>query len=754
MSSAELPEYTRVFGKVSLAELAYIQSRRQSLGISCDQVTGEVERITTELEALKAEKKDPDCFAMDESEPRPLIRPGPRAGLLGLALSGGGIRSATFNLGLLQSLARQNILRYCDYLSTVSGGGYIGSCLSSLLDDPKNSVEPDKFPFRPGGQKIPDERKELKWLRGHSNYLAVDTSFFGWDVWRMIGMYLSGVVLTNLLPFAALLLALYLIPRMPRFIPWIPSDPMAGAKLLGAVALAFFCLMVIARWGFALRNLEMAARRSREKLQAALAGGAAVLAALAGFLFIYEIWPKIQFEVDQLLQGASVASVLGLIAGAFNSENQKVQRWLGIVLRFALAVMLLVLFVGALRWLADANQFEETVSLLGFPVPVPVMIAAGLFLVSATVNTNRITLHHFYRDRLSEAYVIKRDAKSDLVVSNESLTLANLHAPRNGAPYHLINATLNVPATRDRYLMGRKADFFLFSKFYCGADTTGYRRTDRYDGGETRLATALAISGAAASPVMGTPSSPFLAFIFTLLNIRLNRWMINPRVAAMPKALLLWPYYFVKELFGQSRESDWLLNLSDGGHHENLGVYSLVRRGCRYIVASDAGADPASAMEDLANLMRKLRVDFGIDVEMDLTGLRCDPLTRDARLHYAVGRIKYPGESDGILLYIKASLTGAEPEDLLTYRRQCFDFPHQATSDQFFDEAQFESYRKLGDLIGGDLFARGAGKDLSDTAVLRTLFESLHDQYKKWCATANGGSADEKATNTAVASTP
>ena len=212
------------------------------------------------MDQLKAEKKDPDSFTIPESEPRPLIRPGPLAGLVGLALSGGGIRSATFNLGLLQALARQNILRYCDYLSTVSGGGYIGSCLSSLLDDSNNSVDRDKFPFRFGGQKIPDERKEIKWLREHSNYLAIDTSFFGWDIWRMIGMYLSGLVLTNLMPFAVVLLALYLIPRMPDFIPWIPSDPLDGAKWLGGIAALLFYIMVIARWGFAMRDLEMPAR--------------------------------------------------------------------------------------------------------------------------------------------------------------------------------------------------------------------------------------------------------------------------------------------------------------------------------------------------------------------------------------------------------------------------------------------------------------------------------------------------------------
>jgi hypothetical protein len=61
------------------------------------------------------------------------IKPSMKTGLVGLALSGGGARSATFNLGLLQSLAKNKVLQYCDYLSTVSGGGYIGSCLSSLL---------------------------------------------------------------------------------------------------------------------------------------------------------------------------------------------------------------------------------------------------------------------------------------------------------------------------------------------------------------------------------------------------------------------------------------------------------------------------------------------------------------------------------------------------------------------------------------------------------------------------------------------
>jgi Patatin-like phospholipase len=753
VASTDPLEYTRVFGKVTLAELRYILGRRQSLGISLTEVARETERIASELDQLKAEKKDPDFDKVPEAEPRPLIRPGPRAGLVGLAFSGGGIRSATFNLGLLQSLARHNILRYCDYLSTVSGGGYIGSCLSSLLDDPNNSVERDRFPFRPGGGEVPDERKELKWLREHSNYLAIDTSYFGRDVWRMIGMYVSGLVLTNLVPFAVILLALYIIPRLPQFIPAIPTEPLEGARLLSWAALAVFCIMIVARFAFALRNLDMKGRILREYLQAALAGIVAALIALAGFLIALDFWPHFELAVDRFLQSASVVSIIGVIVGGLKSEHKVIQRILSGILRTALAILLIVVFAALLRWLASSNQFDATFSVFGADVPVPILIAAVLFLISEMVNTNRITLHHFYRDRLSEAYVIKRDPKSDLIISNEKLTLAQLHAHTNGAPYHLINATLNIPDTRDRYLRGRRADFFLFSKYFCGADSTGYRRSDRYEGGKTHLASALAISGAAASPRMGTSSKSFIAFAMTLLNLRLNRWMLNPSLPSLPKSLFVWPYYFLKELFGKSKETDWLLSISDGGHHENLGIYALVRRGCRYIIASDAGADPTSAMEDLGNVMRKLRVDFSIDIEIDLAGLRPELLTRTTPLHYAVGRIKYPGDVDGILLYIKASVTGTEPEDLLTFRRENPEFPHQTTSDQFFDEGQFESYRKLGELIGNGLFDESSGseaKDVSAAAFIPRLFESLHDRYQRWCAGVNGKSRTEQQTRSSA----
>ena len=318
------------------------------------------------------------------------------------------------------------------------------------------------------------------------------------------------------------------------------------------------------------------------------------------------------------------------------------------------------------------------------------------------ININRNSLHYYYRDRLSKTYMIKRP--KERIEENPSLRLKDLHQYHNG-PYHLINTTLNVPYSKNPSLSGRGADFFIFSKYYCGAETTGYRSTAHYEGGQTKLATAMAISGAAASPEMGTSTNSFMVILMTLINVRLNLWMPNPNRKHLPK--IFWPQYLLKELIRRGTENNALLNLSDGGHHENLAIYSLLKRRCRVIIASDAGADPKFQMENFANLQRKARIDFGINITIDLSDLRPIPENKGyTKAHFVVGTIHYPDDEPGTLFYIKTTVTGEEPEDLLAYRRVHSDFPDETTADQFFNEDQFESYRKLGELSGDAFFSK------------------------------------------------
>ena len=118
----------------------------------------------------------------------------------------------------------------------------------------------------------------------------------------------------------------------------------------------------------------------------------------------------------------------------------------------------------------------------------------------------------------------------------------------------------------------------------------------------------------------------------------------------------------------------------------------MVLRRCQYILVSDAGCDEDSQFEDLGNAIRKIRIDLGIDIDIDLSPLRHDAQKRVPR-HYAVGTIHYPAKDspapNGVLIYLKPSLTGNESADVLEYAARHKAFPHEPTSDQFFDESQF-----------------------------------------------------------------
>jgi hypothetical protein len=339
-------------------------------------------------------------------------------------------------------------------------------------------------------------------------------------------------------------------------------------------------------------------------------------------------------------------------------------------------------------------------------------------LLSWRIDINQFSIHLLYRNRLTRGYLgaSNKDRKGqpftgfdpddDLPISDLTTGGAGPAAAYCG-PYPIVNTALNIVKGKELAWQTRKAASFIFTPLYSGFQTRSsedldakeccYRPTHECaqpDG--MSLGTAMAISGAAASPNMGYHTSPPLAFLMTVFNVRLGWWSGNPR---RPNAwrmtgptLGLW--YMLKELFGLANDESGFVYLSDGGHFENLGIYELVKRRCRFIIACDAGQDRDLKFDDLGNALRKIRVDLGVDITID-TGL-----IRDGKKHCALGRIIYHApdgrEEYGDLIYIKASLCKREPADVLNYKALHKEFPHQTTADQWFDEAQFESYRMLG----------------------------------------------------------
>jgi hypothetical protein len=217
------------------------------------------------------------------------------------------------------------------------------------------------------------------------------------------------------------------------------------------------------------------------------------------------------------------------------------------------------------------------------------------------------------------------------------------------------------------------------------------------------------ISGAAASPNMGYHSSPALAFLLTLFNIRLGWWLGNPGPVGQDAYRKGHPTTnlgpILNEAVGATTDTyDWVY-LSDGGHFENLGLYEMVLRRAHFIVLSDAGADPSHAFEDLGNAIRKIRTDLGVPIDIAETYMMprsAGSLEKEGR-YVATATIRYtaidgPDAQDGVLVYLKPGCYKDEyfPRDVYNYAVGSSDFPHESTADQFFSESQFESYRALG----------------------------------------------------------
>src|SRR3954469_1732008 len=144
-----------------------------------------------------------------------------------LCLSGGGIRSATFALGVIEALAMhprrtetgatekqtacaaESLLSQFNYLSTVSGGGYIGSWLSAWI---ARQGYPEVWRNLTGRREHPDQEPgELSWLRAYSNFLTPRLGLFSADTWTAIALYIRNLVLNWLVILPAFVLLLLVI---------------------------------------------------------------------------------------------------------------------------------------------------------------------------------------------------------------------------------------------------------------------------------------------------------------------------------------------------------------------------------------------------------------------------------------------------------------------------------------------------------------------------------------------------------------
>lgn len=772
------------------------------------------------VEARKALDIPPMVTSSNELHPVALAH---EARLMGLAFSGGGIRSATFNLGVLQALAKFGLLRQFDYLSSVSGGGYIAAWLHRWIHDethpdPKAAPTPTPKVFDavekglcPHANNTPDhegfraEHERILRLRQFSNFLTPTRGPLGRETWEAAAIWLAGILLTGVVVtafivgyfalfriFASLIESANLASLLPD--TWQNDSTRSIVAFFGlpGILVILFMGRTIAE---ALRVLPGDVRRLLESARSSLLP-VKIATAIPGVVLL--VLPSLLAMPLEISIPSVLAWIGSLIAGvkAAGSGNKDSGRipWRKFAARSLPYVFLtgILVAISAVYWswiepeatqIPEKNQTLEfsvntengnsthltapvtgtlvitrqtqaddrfaayaakqlktlhaapridfTIFGIAFRVPCRDITIFGIalmvfLLVPLFFDLDRFTLQRFYERRLKDAYLTPPEPPKN---AQDPLRLADLKNKETvQRPYPLINTAINLTNPTKLEWQERRAHSFVFTPKHIGYQFT---RNNRLIAAYTKtkdsknpidLATPIAISGAAASPNAGMRTRRDIAAVMTLLNVRLGKWFKNPGnytpdnnkgMFAFIKSCLqklseifhgwhqLWN--LAKELLARTNEKDPEVYLSDGGHFDNTGLYELIRRRTRYIILSDAEEDPDFKFEGLSAAIRKCRVDFGVDIEIDTSPLIPDPSTGISRACCVVGVIHYETTDDarahapGYLLYLKASMIGHEPKDVQEYKRRNASFPHESTlADQWYGESQFESYRALG----------------------------------------------------------
>ena len=695
------------------------------------------------------------------SEPLPAefgVLEKPEEGRYGICCSGGGIRSAAFNLGALQALQvdDEQVLQRAAYLSAVSGGSYIAAGLATVNksggpEDSEEELIQAVPPFAPGS---PEEH----YLRNHSSYMAPGA----WGKMVLLGHVLRGVFANLLLvgsalfllgmlagavygaahpglleiggqadtaaaariPLAALaagllaVLLAVLISRRRRLLLRIVQG-WAG-RLLIAAAIAAVVLVAVPELLEWLRHVpeedtgDVRGARTGEAVAAGLGGVATVV--LTALLQL-----RSRLTDSRLLRGVADPDAKGPAAFLRSRVWPRIRTSLGVIAAAAAGpVLCAAFFVASMLYALIYREPGDWVA----PVAGAALVVGLFFFLGDVTNWS---LHPFYKARLKSAFSLRRVTRrredgtevavaeprppaAELPLSQTSVDPDAGDDPRREWPLLVVCAAANVsdPGVTPP---GRAVTTFTFSPQSIGGPLIGWTRTldyecavdDRRD--DVTLPAAVAVSGAALAPSMGKMTRWPLRFLLTLANVRLGVWLPNPRrvgeyVASRERWRGASPRWrpgatlLLKELIGRNKLSSRFLYVTDGGHYENLGLVELLRRGCRDVFCFDASGGRDT--QELGDAVSLARSELQVEIDIDPDDLVPDAKSGIAAAACKRGTIRYPCGTEGKLMYVRSVLTEDAPHDVKAYHEVDPAFPHNSTGQQLYTDQRFEAYRALG----------------------------------------------------------
>lgn len=597
----------------------------------------------------------------------------------GLALSGGGIRSATVSLGFMRELQAENQLSGYDYVSSVSGGSYANGYLqvmttNTLLALMGKQIEPKQNERQADPKAMFDqafEASNIEVLHRHGSYLAPGTGVS--EKYNLLRLGTS--FLTSLLQHWLWLLAVAVL------LGWY------GARLAA----------VPRWWGATL-----------------LAGGVCV----ATRLLLSRDWgyrPREQRVLENALNHVETVFLCWFVLGA--------------------ALQALAGLPGVLHGWIQGNDLRHDVAawfveLWPFAGAHPsVLLWSLVVLLTLITSPNATSLHRYYSARLADAFLLGARSRERIKAlrrvlaqhDHEIFPLRILDQDDAFGPYPLFNGCLNLAGDDPAFAGEQTGDYFLFSPRFCGAKLTGYASTARgQQYSKLSLAEAITCSGAAISPFQGRSLPSAISTLLWFFNLRTDLWLPNPanrrprwlaRVLG-ERTVTVGPLRQLNALRGSLSTKSRFVNVSDGAFIDSLGVYELLRRRCSVIVALDATMDPHYDFHDLRNLIRRAHQELGVEFEFKERPedvIRPDTTTGISERCVVHAQIIWPREErlpNADFYYVKSAVlrdaftSGGMSAPARAYATYHPQFPQESTGDQFFDPVQWQAYHDLGRRMG------------------------------------------------------
>jgi hypothetical protein len=668
-----------------------------------------------------------------------------------------------------------------DWVISVSGGGFsagarlLGVQCEATNGQPGGAIAPLCERFGPGSVEFDFLRRQSSYLAGSPlALLRALAEVLKNLLASLLIVSLSAIILGWLLGMLVARLPLAAVVTLKQAVPLpqqeLPHHPVAA---LAAIAIPVVAAVICVALGLLCEWLSTSPRSAKWQARFAEAAGGAVFLALLVFALTIAgpglMWLCLQ-RPDKGPAGAigGIAAVVFLQYGATLSMMSKKDsflnpsRWLKFVPSGVVrpAVVLLTLGVLLIGWLLAlgivAGQVfnAETgkprlaaLALISDRMSGWLGLIALLALLLSFFDVTSLSLHPFYRQRLASTFAVRRVCKEGVEKAvkyepHEATWLDKYGKTQAGGPKFVFAAAAAISDGDIRPPPGLNAVSFVMTADYVGGPALGWLKTPELCRAapprierDLTVEAAVAVSGAAFASAMGRQNKG-IQTLLALSGARLGTWLPNPRFARMarckaaelsfPKALpsVRGAGYFYRELFGINKSDARLVQVTDGGHYENLGLVEALRRRCRLIYCIDGGGDAGPLLYGLADAIRLARFELGVEITLENDGPfgveNVAPGSGDqfgnghgfhslnARITKGAvvrGEIKYPraaGLGDearsGWLIVAKAVLWRDLPDWVLTYAAEKggAEFPHDNTSDQWFTEGQFAAYTELG----------------------------------------------------------